>query len=187
MHPKVEQQLDLDVRALARAGLLAPGASGTWSWRYYPGGATASIGLRAERKAVILSFIIGQGSSREQVNQRIDLTRTRPYFGGSRPWWCCPGCGRRVAILYGGRRFLCRACHGLAYTSQSEGETDRILRRARKLRNRMGVGPGVGTPLSRPRGMHWRTYASMFMEVRALEDLAMSALMGKWAVTRISG
>ena len=49
----------------------------------------------------------------------IRLEWTPCTFGGSRPWFLCPGCGRRVAILYGpGLPLECRVCRGLGYASQ---------------------------------------------------------------------
>ena len=71
-------------------------------------------------------------------------------FGGTRPYFICPGvvngiaCGRRVAKLYGpGRYFLCRHCYRLAHASQSEDNMDRTLRRANKIRQRLGGDPGM--------------------------------------------
>ena len=81
--------------------------------------------------------------------ETIGLVRVPCRFGGSRPYFICPGvvngtsCGRRVTKLYsGGRYFLCRHCYGLAYASQREDEMDRALRRANKIRMRRGGQPG---------------------------------------------
>ena len=47
------------------------------------------------------------------------LAWTPCNYGGSRPWFLCPGCDRRAAILYvEGGRLLCRPCLGLSYPSQ---------------------------------------------------------------------
>src|SRR5471030_196284 len=83
-----------------------------------------------------------------------------------RPYFVCPGvvngvaCGRRVAKLYGpGRYFLCRHCYRLAHASQSEGALDRVLRRANKIRQRLGGDPGMVAPFPpKPKGIWWRTY-----------------------------
>ena len=42
----------------------------------------------------------------------VRIVRTVCNLGGSRAWFICPavGCGRRVAILYGGGIFACRHC-----------------------------------------------------------------------------
>ncbi len=57
----------------------------------------------------------------------IDLEWTSCNYGGSRPWFICPGegCGRRVAILYGPTLPpLCRQCRGLCYASQRPEQAD---------------------------------------------------------------
>jgi hypothetical protein len=50
------------------------------------------------------------------------IERTPCNLGGSRHWFICPvvGCGRRVAILYGGGIFACRQCHRFAYASSRD-------------------------------------------------------------------
>ncbi len=60
------------------------------------------------------------------------IVRTPCNIGGWRPWFICPavGCGRRVAILYGGRIFAWRRCYQLAYASSHEDAGDRATRRA---------------------------------------------------------
>lgn len=77
------------------------------------------------------------------------------------------GCGRRVAILHGGRVFACRRCHGLAYRSQREAADDRATRRAEKLRTKLGWEAGILNGNSgKPKGMHWRT----FLRLQASHD-----------------
>ena len=82
-------------------------------------------------------------------------------YGGERPWFLCParGCGRRVAILYGGRIFACRHCYRLVYECQREAPHYQALRRGQKLHEKLNGFGGVleGLP-PRPRGMHRRTY-----------------------------
>jgi hypothetical protein len=84
--------------------------------------------------------------------------------GGRRPWFLCepPGryCGRRVALLYsGGELFACRRCYGLAYESQQQSEFLRGLRKAQKIRVRLGGTPNLLHPFpEKPKGMHWRSY-----------------------------
>lgn len=62
--------------------------------------------------------------------QEIALTTTDCRYGGSRAWFTCPACGRRVGKVYlpctmyvnGVRatRFWCRHCYGLTYEQRRE-------------------------------------------------------------------
>jgi hypothetical protein len=84
-------------------------------------------------------------------------------FGGSRPWFLCPGCGRRAAILYAASLesgALCRLCAKLVYQSQREDPIARARRRAEKALARLGPGG------SRPKGMHKNTYSLLSLEYR---------------------
>src|SRR5262245_20720748 len=106
-------------------------------------------------------------------------------FGGVRPYFVCPCvvggvvCRRRVAKLYGaGAYFLCRHCYRLAYASQREDRYDRALRRANRIRVRLGGEPGMASQFpARPKGMHHQTYerlrsAAINAEISADERLA---------------
>ena len=90
-----------------------------------------------------------------------------------------PRCGRRVTRLYGaGRYFLCRHCHHLAHASQSERASDRSLRRASKIRERLGGDPGMAAefPL-KPKGMWRRTYERLREQAYAAETRADEAFL----------
>lgn len=69
----------------------------------------------------------------------VTLEWTSLHFGGRRAWFLCParGCGRRVAVLYGGSTFACRYCHKLVYECQRETADDRAMRRADTIRRRL--------------------------------------------------
>jgi hypothetical protein len=86
-------------------------------------------------------------------------------FGGTQPYFICPGrwrigCGRRVVKLYRGHGFyLCRAYHRISYASQSEDAMARALRRAGKIKRRLGGSPDWAASFPpRPKGMWQRTY-----------------------------
>ncbi len=101
----------------------------------------------------------------EQYHVRI--VRTPCNLGGRRAWFICPavGCGRRVAILYGGGIFACRRCYQLAYASSREDAGDRATRRADRLRARLGWEPGIlNGEGGKPKWMRWRTFERLAAE-----------------------
>jgi hypothetical protein len=118
------------------------------------------------------------------VAETVRIVRIPCRLGGARPYFICPGvvngiaCGRRVAKLHGpGRYFLCRHCYRPAYASQSESDLDRALRRANKIRQRLGGDPGMAAPFpDKPKGMWRRTYERLRREVWDVEMLADEAL-----------
>jgi len=151
----------LDVRRWAREGVLKPGYRGGWQWTRNDE-TVASIQMRAEQDRVILIYRHRSGGGDWKDEQYpVRIVRTPCHLGGSRAWFMCPavGCGRRVAILYGGRIFACRHCYRLAYASAREDAGNRTARRADRLRARLGWQPGIlngnGT---KPKWMRWRTF-----------------------------
>jgi len=175
---KVEECRSLDVNRLHREGCLAPAYSGGWNWMR-DGKRTANISMQCNGMTLTLFYRIRQNRDDwRDIRQPIKLDSTQCRFGGSRPWFICPGiasgrrCRRRVAKLHaGGTYFLCRQCYQLVYESQSESDFDRLLRRANKLRTKLGGEPSTGALIARkPKGMHWKTYESRVAEIDQLED-----------------
>ncbi|NLF50561.1 MAG: hypothetical protein GX577_05445 [Leptolinea sp.] len=161
-----ESQHRIDIRWLKKHGYLQPGSVGSLSWSFR-GEQTGSIGYRMEADHMILSYQHRfRGGDWESVEQKIILDWTVCNYGGTRPWFLCPNCGKRVAVLYGaGKLFLCRHCYGLTYSSQQEGVVDRILRRQRKIRTRLGAADDLVSPiLFKPKGMHQKTFDRLLTE-----------------------
>jgi hypothetical protein len=157
----------LDVRDLYREGLLKPGCRFRYSWSR-AGRETASIRAFVYQDRVVLSYRRRSGLSGEweEVKEPVAIKWTPCNFGGERPWFICPGvtCGRRVAVLYGlGRHFLCRHCYDLRYESQRKDKNYRALRRAQKIRQRLGGSANMMELFpERPKGMHHDTYIRLF-------------------------
>lgn len=157
----------IDVRRWQRDGLLIDGNSFGWQWSR-DGEMVASIQVRAAKDCVHLKY---RHRSRDDAwkdeNYPVRLDWTPCPLGGTRPWFLCPvrGCGRRVAILYGGGIFACRHCYRLAYQSQRETPDDRAARRADRIRAKLGWEPGIlnGEGL-KPKGMHQRKFARLVAE-----------------------
>jgi hypothetical protein len=148
----------LDVRELHRAGVLVPGWRGGWCW-YRRGEKRAEINIEVHELAMVLRYSATSSGERKSYDCAVELSWTGCNFGGARPWFVCPACGRRVAVLYGGATFACRHCYRLAYESQRETAGDRAIRRADAIRHRLGWQAGILNPDGwKPKGMHWRTF-----------------------------
>ncbi len=159
--------LVLDVRRLERDGLLTPGRWSTWTWSRN-GKEIASIQIGTEADRVVLNYRSrNNGGEWQPMEYPVSLEWTPCHLGGQRAWFRCParGCGRRVAILYGGSLFACRHCHKLAYACQRERAYDRAARRADTIRDRLKWEPGILNGNGwKPKGMHWRTFARLKAE-----------------------
>ena len=151
----------LDVRKVQRAGRLTPGQSFNWQWSRN-GEPVANINMRTGTDRVTLDYRArDRGGEWQTMNYPVRVTWTPCNYGGQRAWWLCPavGCGRRVAVLYGGKVYACRHCNKLAYSTQREQAHDRAGSKADKIRARLGWEPGILNGNGwKPKGMHWRTF-----------------------------
>ncbi len=175
----------IDVRRWRRDGLLTPHQSSGWQWSRH-GKVVASIRVRTEHDHVILTYRHRSGGSDWQdESYPVYLDWTECNLGGQRPWFLCParGCGRRVAILYGGAIFACRHCYRLAYPSQRERDDDRAARRADRIRERLGWEPGIlnGNGL-KPKGMHWRTFERLTAEHDAFVQESLTGMAQRFGI-----
>ena len=166
----------LDVRWLHRQGYLdrRPHLV-AWSWGEQPDG---SVGLALVDGRLVITYCFHRRETEtwQDIRQVVDLDWTPCQYGGQRPWFRCPGCQRRVAVLCGyDRLFLCRHCYRLPYTSQYETRLDRLSRKLRKLQDR------IGHQYSRkPKGMHWRTWERLrdqVLDAEMTRDLALEATL----------
>jgi len=68
--------------------------------------------------------------SGEKIDYSMPFLSTLTPWGSPRYWLQCFGCGRRCGTLYlppGGRRFVCRLCGNLTYTTCQESGKSNIL------------------------------------------------------------
>jgi hypothetical protein len=177
--------LRLSISRLRQDGMLRPGYVGPVCWAPH-GTLTLVAAIEVEYDCIALrySYQNRQDPMPRQYEYGISLDRTPCNLGGMRAWFVCPGrrgdreCGRRVADLYGGPVFACRHCYGLTYESQREDGSDRLARRADRIRKRMGWKAGIFNPNgSKPRGMHWATYARLMNRYEALTMQACSGML----------
>ena len=167
-HVKAEHCRRLDVRRWHRDGFLRPGTSTSWIWTdSETGERLASIGFSVADHHVTLSYSINDVPAR----QHVPLDRTACNFGGTRPWFHCPRCSRRVAVLFlRASGFACRHCQRIAYGSQSDDLCGRTWRRQAKLEARLGPH------WQRPKGMHHRTRERLLEGIFACEEIREDAL-----------
>lgn len=100
----------LDIRHIQRAGRLRPGQSFSWQWSRR-GEVTASVNMRTDTDRVTLTYRSrSNGGEWQDMNCQVYLAWTGCNYGAQRAWWLCPavGCGRRVAVLFGGKVYACR-------------------------------------------------------------------------------
>ena len=172
----------IDVRCWKRDGLLTPHQSFSWQWSRH-GEEIASIRVRTELDRVILTYrhrIGGEDWKDETYPVYLDWTACN--LGGERPWFLCPtpGCGRRVAILYGGGSFACRHCFPLAYPSQRETGDERAVRKADRIRDKLGWEPGILNGNGwKPKGMHWNTFERLTARHDAFVQISLAGMAAK--------
>lgn len=148
--PTVEANRPLDVRYLARVGALLPGTCSELSGERW-----GSALLVADDGRVRLRYDDG-------TRMAVDLESTPCTFGGSRPWFVCPRCGRRCAVLHETPGTVgCRLCLRLVYSSTRGGPLDRLLDRWYAAHRRLGGTGGLFDCPRRPKGMRRRTYARL--------------------------
>ena len=136
----VEETKRIDIRYLQRRQYLKPGASGRLSWTCN-GEPSGNINFRYFDDQLTLNYRFrdrSYGDDWESIEQTIYLESTPCHLGGTRPWFTCPGCQQRCAVLCSAEKyFLCRQCSGLSYYSQLKGKIDRLIDQKHKLADRI--------------------------------------------------
>jgi hypothetical protein len=179
-HAKTAGKLSLDVRRLQRDGHLSAGQRMNWRWS-----SGATIDMATEHHAIRLTYRYKNRQGEWcAVDQPIGIERTPCHYGGNRPWFTCPRCDRRAAILYLWNVPLCRTCARLVYPSQTEDAVARSWRRARKIAKQLGpTDVDAWTLPRRPKGMREATYARLWaawLREDQLRDDMLTVFMAKF-------
>jgi len=159
-----EDLLRVDIRELSFSTSAAP------AWQY----PVATIGVSVTPSH---ARVLHKG-----LDYFVAIKRTLCNYGGDRPWFVCPTCGDRRAVLYAshGRHLGCRHCLKLLYLSECEDEFGRALLKVRKLERDLcesAGGPVCAAPMvDKIKGQHLTTYRR---NARKLE-LARTALYRTW-------
>ena len=166
----VEQHRRLEVSRFATYLASGEAWEGSCTW-VGPDGNRNSIRVSGDGSSVRLNFgaRVGDGEL-QRVDQVVRFERIPKHLGGFEYYFGCPRCRTRCKNLYGAQaEFLCRACSGLTHSSSRERHSDRAARQARKIRRRLGAGPGFDDPVRRPRHMHQTTYAKLHTRLEQKE------------------
>lgn len=170
----------LDIRYLQREAMLAFGRTSSLDWSRC-GRVVASIQIIAKSNCLILSYRYQKfGSEWQDMEYPIYFEKTNCNLGGQRIWFRCPvhGCGKRVAILYGGQVFACRHCHELNYASTREDVDDRAARKAGRIREKLGWEPGIlNANGTKPKGMHWKTFHRLQIKHDVLANQSLAGII----------
>jgi len=90
----------VDIRRLARDGLLTPGNSFSWEWTR-DSKLLSTIGLVTGDGFILFGYQLQRrGGDWTPVSQHAYTVTTPCHYGGARHWFICPLCGKRVALLY---------------------------------------------------------------------------------------
>lgn len=164
---KCEHLLRLDVRVLDSRGHLRPGMYFSWHWSR-DGEPCGTIGVRvAEDHLRLIYTRTPSGDDPQSFDYPVWVERTSCRYGGSRPWFQCPRCQSRRALLYGTAsdgRFGCRQCMRLAYASEADDTCGRLWRKQRRLEAKLAEGG------QRPKWMRARTFSSIRHRIIAVEE-----------------
>lgn len=168
----------LDIRMLKRQDALAPGHAFEWQW-FRRQREVAKVQISAEHEGLLVTPELPDESS-TAAPIYINLEWTPCHLGGERPWFSCPECGQRCALLYLNPHLACRECHQLVYNCQRETDYGRLLRRTNKLRRLLGWEPGIlNDDGGKPEGMHWYTYYQLMRQQQHYQLLALCELGGR--------
>jgi hypothetical protein len=167
--------LELDIRFLNRRRYIKSNMFLPLTWTWNSGEEAGSIGIRIKKQCVLLKYYFrASGKKYRLFSMTVKLDWTPCHYGGHCPWFLCPYCGRRAAILYAGQYFYCRICQNLAYPSENEDQLGRLLRQANKIRRRLNCKPGVQNKIFlKPKGMHYKTFDRLRSQVDRLEYKAL--------------
>ena len=183
---KIERTLSLDIRELARLGCLRPGADPLgWHWLHLQTRTeSVDLGVQPRAERLELSYRLNSPNLEkgamggEWRRESILLDHTPCHYGGCRPWFRCPYCEHRRALLYlstnrgGGSfhcSFRCRTCAQLAHTVEAEGAIGRMWRKQKKLMARLATADRSDPNPPRPKGMHEHTYRGLLERIWAIE------------------
>lgn len=136
-----EELLRVDIRFLKKQGYLANKnqiITTTLSWTNNFDMVTGTVGLQVQDEYLMLKYTnTGSDGNKDDIEEKVIISKQPCHYGGFRKYLRCPGCRRRVVVLYGGKYFRCRHCYDFCYSSQLERPAFRLSRKAKKLADKI--------------------------------------------------
>ena len=108
-------------------GVIKPTGGNSWVIRCCLDSATNGlfeiIAREGEPPMLRVTLSAVGGGMADGRSHNITFTGAKPHLGGTRWWFVCPLCDRRMSALYlppNASRFACRLCYGLSYRSSQQ-------------------------------------------------------------------
>lgn len=173
----------IDIKQLCNKVCISDNIEGTLIWKI---GAIeiCSISYTIYEDKILLNYKHRLHNNHwKPVKREILFDYTRCNYGGKRTWFVCNGCGRRVGVLcYLAGEFLCRHCHNLCYASQREKKDERLIRKVRKIRQKLGASDNIFEPIwDKPRYMHQSTFDRLQKEANDAHNLSWEMVEKRFA------
>jgi len=171
-HDHLEGRRRISVENLRRHDLMRPGTLSSFSWTDNWKRPTGSIQIVGGTDFVTLVYSIRSGDTEawHHIEDQVAFARVPKSFGGAQIYMFCPKCGRRaLELALGEERFRCRTCLRLVHGSSQQSQTDRAMRRANKLKRRLGAEPGLDSFYQRPKHMRRCTFERIDARIRFAE------------------
>lgn len=162
--PQTQALLRLSLDEIRVSGALRKGVASSCTWTGSGGTDRGVASLRVSSDGDSISITVqptGARDSGRSLNVSIRLTYTASHLGGQRTWFECPNCRGKKVHLYVAPSLgalVCGPCLGVAYRVQSLSPMDRMWHRLAKLEHRLAGGGRCWDKISRPKGMHLRTF-----------------------------
>jgi hypothetical protein len=162
--PQTQTLLRLSLDEIRVSGAFRNGAESCCTWTGGGGSDRGVARLHVSSQGDSISITVqtaGAHDGGRTFNFSIRLVYTSSQLGGQRAWFECPNCRGKKVHLYvvpSLGALACGPCLRVAYRVQSLSPMDRMWYRLDKLEQRLGGGGRSWDKVSRPKGMHRRTF-----------------------------
>lgn len=171
----IEDMLHLDLAQFSKTWHRSE-SSGVLTWRASEA-KVCQVAFRINQWSLSLDYVLSNEMPLESVRDTINFGFSDQSFSGRRRWFLCNGCGLRCRVLYLDKRFLCRACCGGVYLSQTGSARITGTFKGERARAKLGVSASRNPrPADKPKGMHWRTFRRLNKDIMDADEAFFEAV-----------